>query len=199
MSRSGSGDDPFIEHRRLLFTTAYQLLGSVVDAEDVLQDAWLTWNRVDRDGVRHPRAYLVRTVANLARNRLASARASRESCVGPWLPESLLPAPDIVEEVELGDDVRTAMLILLQTLSPVARAVFVLREVFGYSHSEIAGLVGRPEATVRQIAHRSHAQIRAGRPRFGAGKAERQQVISRFLEACASGDVKALMELLARE
>lgn len=198
MSRSGSVDDPFIEHSRLLFFTAYQMLGSVADTEDVLQDAWLAWNRTNRDHVRHPRAYLVRTVTNLARTHLTSARATRESCVGPWLPESLLLAPDIVAEVELEDDVHTAILVLLETLAPVARAIFVLREVFGYSHSEIARLLGRPEVTVRQIAHRSHARVRAGRPRFGTDRAERRQVSSRFLEACATGDVGALIKLLAR-
>ncbi|CCK27966.1 ECF subfamily RNA polymerase sigma-24 subunit [Streptomyces davaonensis JCM 4913] len=194
-----TGQDPYLEHRRLLFATAYRMLGSVADAEDVLQDAWLSWSTADRSTIRHPKAYLVRTVTNLSLNRLTSARATRETYVGPWLPEPLLTSPDIATEAELADSVSTAMLVVLETLSPVERAVFLLREVFGYSHAEIAEALDRPEATVRQIAHRARAHVQARRPRYDADAAQRQQVTDQFLQACAGGDLNAVMELLAPE
>ncbi|MEV5573454.1 RNA polymerase sigma-70 factor [Spirillospora sp. NPDC052269] len=191
-------DDPFTEHRRLLFGTAYQLLGSVADAEDVLQDAWLAWNKADRSDIANARAYLVRTVTNIALNRLTSARATRESYVGPWLPEPLLTAPDrAAEETELADTVSTAMLVVLETLSPVERAVFVLREVFGFSHAEIAGFVDRPEASVRQVAHRAREHVLARRPRYDDDPERRRVLTERFMEAASGGDINALMELLA--
>ncbi|MEO3749168.1 RNA polymerase sigma-70 factor [Streptomyces sp. B6B3] len=189
--------DPFTEHRRLLFAVGYRMLGTVADAEDVVQDAWLTWHRADRTAVRNPRAYLVRTVTNLALNRLTSARAVREKYVGPWLPEPLLTSPDVAEEHEVADAVSVAMLVVLETLTPVERAVFVLREVFGYSHGEIAEILDRPEPTVRQISHRARGHVRSRRPRFDADPARRDEVTARFLRACAGGDVNAVMELLA--
>ncbi|MEW2246800.1 RNA polymerase sigma-70 factor [Streptomyces sp. NPDC006975] len=194
---AAAGQDPYLRHRRLLFATAYRMLGSVADAEDVLQDAWLTWHRADRSHVRDPRAYLVRTVTNLALNRLTSARAQREKYVGPWLPEPLLTSPDAAEETEMADSVSTAMLVVLETLTPVERAVFVLREVFGYSHAEIAGVLERPEPAVRQIAHRAREHVRARRPRHDTDVGRREEVTSRFIEACAGGDLAAVMELLA--
>lgn len=189
--------DPFTEHRRLLFEVAYRMLGTVTDAEDVLQDSWLTWHKADRAEVRHPKAYLVRTVTNMALNRLTSAQATRENYVGPWLPEPLLASPDIAEEAELADSVSTAMLVVLETLSPVERAVFVLREVFGYTYAEIANVLDRPEPTIRQVAHRARKHVEARRPRFDTDKARRQEVTSRFMVACAGGDLNAVMELLA--
>ncbi|WP_331766518.1 RNA polymerase sigma-70 factor [Embleya sp. NBC_00896] len=197
---SGAGavvGDPFIEHRRLLFGTAYRMLGSVADAEDVLQDAWLSWSGANRDTVRHPKSYLVRTVTNLSLNRLTSARATRESYVGPWLPEPLLTSPDVAEETELADSVSSAMLVVLESLTPVERAVFVLREVFGYSHAEIADVLDRPEPTVRQIGHRARSHVQARRPRFDSDPAQRREVTDRFMAACAGGDLNAVMELLA--
>lgn len=191
--------DPYSEHRRLLFATAYRMLGSVTDAEDVLQDAWLSWSSVDRDAIRHPKAYLVRTVTNLSLNRLTSARATREAYVGPWLPEPLLTSPDIAAETELADTISTAMMVVLETLSPVERAVFLLREVFGYSHAEIAGMLDRPEPTVRQIAHRARKHVQARRHRYDADQAQRRRVTAQFMKACAGGDLNAVMELLAPE
>ncbi|MFI0924469.1 RNA polymerase sigma-70 factor [Streptomyces sp. NPDC021012] len=187
----------FTAHRRLLFGTAYRMLGSVADAEDVLQDAWLTWSRTRRGPVANARAYLVRTVTNLSLNRLTSAHATRESYVGPWLPEPLLTAPDLVEGAELADSVSTALLVVLESLSPVERAVFVLREVFGYSHAEIAGILDRSEANVRQTAHRARGHVQARRPRFDTDQEQRQAVTERFLAACTGGDLNAMMELLA--
>lgn len=193
---------PFTAHRRLLFDVAYRMLGSVVDAEDVLQDAWLNWDRADRETVANPRAYLVRTVTNLSLNRLTSARATREAYVGPWLPEPLLtgPAlttPDVAEKTEMAETVSTAMLVVLESLSPLERAVFVLREVFGYSYAEIAEALERGEATVRQTGHRARAHVQARRPRFAAEPGQRSEVTRRFLAACAGGDLNAVMELLA--
>ncbi|MFI6869859.1 RNA polymerase sigma-70 factor [Nocardia sp. NPDC050406] len=192
--------DPFVEHRRLLFGTAYQMLGSVADAEDILQDAWLKWHAVDQDSVEHPKAYLVRTVTNLALSRLTSARATRETYVGPWLPEPLIAAPNAAEEeTEMADSVSTAMLVVLETLGPVERAVFVLREVFGYSHAEIGGFLDRPETTIRQIAHRARNHVHARRPRFDTDTTVRSEITDKFLAACRGGDVNALMEVLAPE
>ncbi|WP_208644055.1 RNA polymerase sigma-70 factor [Nocardia neocaledoniensis] len=189
--------DPFLAHRRLLFATAYRMLGTVTDAEDVLQDAWLKWNDTDRAAVDHPKAYLVRTVTNLALNRLTSARATREAYVGPWLPEPVLTSPDIAEDTALADTVSTAMLVVLETLTPIERAVFLLREVFGYSHAEIAAALERPEPTVRQIVHRAKNHVRSRRPRFDTDKAARAHITEQFMAACAGGDLNALMDLLA--
>ncbi|UGT54798.1 RNA polymerase sigma-70 factor [Nocardia asteroides] len=189
--------DPFLAHRRLLFATAYRMLGTVTDAEDVLQDAWLKWNDTDRAAVEHPKAYLVRAVTNLSLNRLTSARVTREAYVGPWLPEPVLTSPDIAEDTALADTVSTAMLVVLETLTPVERAVFLLREVFGYSHAEIATALERPEPTVRQIAHRAKNHVRSRRPRFDTDKAARANITEQFMAACAGGDLNALMDLLA--
>ncbi|MEU1401734.1 RNA polymerase sigma-70 factor [Streptomyces sp. NPDC005728] len=189
--------DPYFEHRRLLFATAYRMLGSVSDAEDVLQDAWLNWNAADRSAVRNPRAYLVRTVTNLSLSRLTSARAKREQYVGPWLPEPLLTSPDAAEDTELADSVSTAMLVVLETLAPVERAVFVLREVFGYAHAEIAEILDRPEPTVRQIARRARDHVQSRRPRYDTDPERRARITAQFIEACAGGDLNAVMELLA--
>ncbi|MFI9511132.1 RNA polymerase sigma-70 factor [Nocardia sp. NPDC052566] len=189
--------DPFLEHRRLLFATAYRMLGTVTDAEDILQDAWLKWHDTDQTKVEHPKAYLVRTVTNLSLNRLTSAKVTRETYIGPWLPEPLLTSPAIAEETELADTVSTAMLVVLETLNPVERAVFLLREVFGYTHAEIADTLGKSEPTVRQIAHRAKQHVQARRPRFDTDKTEREHVTAQFMAACSGGDLNALMGLLA--
>ncbi|MEU8777047.1 RNA polymerase sigma-70 factor [Streptomyces sp. NPDC048606] len=199
ITSSESELDPFTAHRPLLFATAYRLTGTVTDAEDVVQDAWLAWNKDDRTQVSHPKAYLVRAVTNLALNRLTSARATRETYVGPWLPEPLLTSPDVAENSELAESVSTAMLVVLESLTPVERAVFVLREAFGFSHAEIAGFLDRPEATVRQIARRARAHVQERRPRFDTDGARREEVTARFMDACAGGDLNAVMELLAPE
>lgn len=197
MADTGTEQDPYTEHRRLLFATAYQMLGSIADAEDVLQDTWLAWNTTEHDTIRHPKAYLVRTVTNLSLNRLTSARATRETYIGPWLPEPLLTSPDVATEAELADTVSTAMLIVLETLSPVERAVFLLREAFGYTHSEIAETLERPEPTIRQIAHRAREHVHARRHRFDTDQNQRRQITTQFMLACAGGDLNAVMELLA--
>jgi RNA polymerase sigma-70 factor (TIGR02957 family) len=187
----------FAEHRGLLYAVAYRVLGSVTEAEDVVQDAWLRWSRVDSSAVSDAEGYLVRVTTRLAVDRLRSARVRRESYVGPWLPEPLLTSPDVAENVVLADSVSTAMLLLLEALSPVERAVFVLSEAFGYSHAEIAGFTGRSDASVRQIAHRARQAVSARRHRYDTDPEVRQQVTERFLEACLGGDLNALMEVLA--
>ncbi len=189
--------DVFTEHRPLLFGIAYRMLASVTDAEDVLQDAWVKWNPVAAS-VGQPRAYLVRTVTNLSLNRLSSATARREAYVGPWLPEPLVGAGgDVSAEVERAEAVSLAMLVVLETLSPLERAVFVLREVFGYSFGEIGEVLGRSEDSVRQVGSRARSHVRARRPRFDAPAETRRRVTEEFLGACVGGDLARMMELLA--
>jgi RNA polymerase sigma-70 factor (TIGR02957 family) len=210
MTAADAGTDPLVafdRHRRLLFTVAYQMLGSVTDAEDVVQDAWLRWSAADRADVADPRAYLVRITSRLALDRLDSARSRRESYVGPWLPEPLLtasaavaaaaPPPDPDDAAVLGEQVSLALLVVLETLSPVERAVFVLREVFGVPAAEVARILGRSEAAVRQTAHRAREHVRARQPRFDADRSAQRAVTERFLAACAGGDVEALLAALA--
>jgi RNA polymerase sigma-70 factor (ECF subfamily) len=192
-------EDVFQRPRALLFTVAYDVLGSAAEAEDVVQDAWLRWSAAERDDVRDPKAYLVRVTSNLALNRLSSARVRREAYVGPWLPEPVLTAPDVADEVEVAEAVSMALLVVLETLSPLERAVFVLREVFGLSHREVGEAVGRSEATVRQLAHRAREHVDARRPRFVADRRTQQAVTERFLAAVVGGDIEALMRTMAPE
>jgi RNA polymerase sigma-70 factor (TIGR02957 family) len=187
----------FHQHRRLLFSVAYRLLGSAADAEDAVQDAWLKWSAADRSQVADPRAYLTRIVSNVALERLRSARHQRETYVGPWLPEPILTGGDAAETVVGSDSVSMAMLVVLETLSPLERAVFVLREVFGFSHAEIAEATERSEAAVRQAAHRAREHVQARRPRFDADRRQQRVATERFFAAAAGGDINALMELLS--
>jgi RNA polymerase sigma-70 factor (ECF subfamily) len=189
----------FDAHRRLLFGVAYRMLGSVADAEDTVQDAWLRWSAADRGDVADPRAWLVRTTTRLALDRLTSARARRETYVGPWLPEPLLTdtAGDPADDAVLGEQVSLALLVVLESLSPAERAVFVLREVFALPVVEVAGVLGRSEAAVRQLAHRAREHVAARRPRSVAGRQEHREVTERFLAACLGGDVDALLAALA--
>ncbi|WP_117208952.1 RNA polymerase sigma factor SigJ [Allorhizocola rhizosphaerae] len=195
--RQSEAERVFSAHRGLLQAVAYRVLGSVTDAEDVVQDAWLRWSRVDAAGVKDAEGYLVRVTTRLAIDRLRSARVRRESYVGPWLPEPMLTAPDVADDVAQADSVSTAMLLVLETLSPVERAVFVLGEVFGYGTAEIARIVGRSDAAVRQIAHRAKHAVHARRRRYDSDPATRRVATERFLAACAGGDLKALMAILA--
>jgi RNA polymerase sigma-70 factor (TIGR02957 family) len=189
--------EAFVAHRNLLFTVAYEMLGSAADAEDVLQEVWLRWSGVAHDEVREPRAYLVRVTTRLALNHLRSGARRREEYVGPWLPEPLLTSPDVAEDVELAESVSTAMLLVLETLPPTERAVFVLREVFDVPYDEIAAAVGKSEAAVRQVAHRARSHVQARRPRAAVSTGERDAVIARFQRAATTGDLQALMDVLA--
>ena len=189
--------DPFVAHRGLLFTVAYEMLGSATDAEDVVQEAWLRWADVDRAEVRDPRAYLLRIVTRQALNRLRTLARRREDYVGEWLPEPLLTGPDVAEDAGLAESVSFAMLAVLETLAPTERAVFVLREAFDVPYAEIAEAVGKTPAAVRQIAHRAREHVAARRPRMEVGRAEQEAVVGRFLAAITTGDVQGLMDVLA--
>ncbi|ROQ78431.1 RNA polymerase sigma-70 factor (ECF subfamily) [Streptomyces sp. CEV 2-1] len=189
--------DPFVAHRSLLFTVAYEMLGSAADAEDVLQETWLRWADVDHSQVREPRAYLVRAVTRQSLNRLRSLSRSREDYVGEWLPEPLLTSPDVAEDVELAESVSIAMLTVLETLAPTERAVFVLREVFDMPYGEIAEAVGKSAAAVRQIARRAREHVAARRPRMQVSRSEQQVVVERFLTALRTGKLQDLLEVMA--
>ena len=192
--------DPFLAHRGLLFTVAYEMLGSAADAEDVVQETWLRWAGLEStDEVRDPRAYLVRAVTRQSLNRLRTLARRREDYVGEWLPEPVLTSPDVAEDVELAESVSFAMLTVLETLGAVERAVFVLREVFDTPYDEIAGAVGRSPAAVRQIAHRARAHVAARRPRVRVSPAEQEAVVGRFLAAVRGGDLQGLLDVLAAD
>ena len=194
----------FVDHRELLFAIAYNMLGSVADTEDVLQETWLSWtgrrHGSPLDGISNPRAYLVRIAVNHALARRAVITRRRETYVGPWLPEPLLDeaAPDDSAEGALrSESVSLAMLVVLESLTPLERAVFVLNEVFGYAHTEIAEVLDRTPAAVRQLAHRARQHVHARRPLYRAHPRVRQQATERFVEAALGGDIAALMEILA--
>ncbi|MEV7192536.1 RNA polymerase sigma-70 factor [Streptomyces sp. NPDC093510] len=189
--------DPFVAHRSLLFTVAYEMLGSAADAEDVLQDSWLRWADVDQAQVSDPRAYLVRVVTRQALNRMRTLSRRREDYVGEWLPEPLLTSPDVAEDVELAESVSIAMLTVLETLGPTERAVFVLREVFDMPYGEIAEAVGKSAAAVRQTARRAREHVAARRPRVEVSRSEQQAVVERFLAALRTGRVQELLEVMA--
>jgi RNA polymerase sigma-70 factor (ECF subfamily) len=190
-------DDAFVVHRRLLFTVAYEILGSAGDAEDVLQESWLRWASVDRSEVREPRAYLVRTVTRQALNHLRTVARRREDYVGEWLPEPLLTSPDVADDVELAESMSIAMLTVLETLGPAERVVFVLREVFDVPYDEIAETVGKTPAAVRQIAHRAKGHVTARRPRVRVVRSEHEEVVGRLVAALNTGDLHGLMDVLA--
>ncbi|WP_346534506.1 RNA polymerase sigma-70 factor [Micromonospora sp. DPT] len=200
---SGHDDRPdlateaFLAHRNLLFTVAYEMLGSAADAEDVLQETWLRWAGVDLDTVRDQRAYLVRITTRQALARLRTLGRRKESYVGPWLPEPLLTTPDVAEDVELADSVSMAMLLVLETLTPTERAVFVLREVFDVGYDEIAEAVDKSQAAVRQIAHRARAHVAARRPRGVVSAAETRDALEAFRRAAETGDLQSLLDILA--
>jgi len=188
----------FEANRELLFAVAYRMLGTVADAEDAVQDAWLRWSAAPRCDIAEPRAYLARTVTNIALNRLRSARARREAYVGSWLPEPLLTSgPDAADRAELAESVSLAMLVVLESLTPEERAVFVLHEVFGFPHAEIAAAIGRSDASVRQLMHRAREHVQARRPRFDVDAGQQREVTQRFLAAAAGGDIDQLMAVLA--
>ncbi|MFF5895486.1 RNA polymerase sigma-70 factor [Streptomyces argenteolus] len=197
MNEQDTDQELFQRYRSLLFSVAYRLLGSAADAEDAVQDAWIKWSAADRSQVADPKAYLVRIVSHLAMDRLRSTRHKREVYVGPWLPEPILTGGDASDTVLDAESVSMAMLVVLETLSPLERAVFVLKEVFDFSHAEIADAVERSEAAVRQAAHRAREHVRARRPRFTADRARQRDATERFFAAATGGDMNSLMELLS--
>ncbi|MFI6996634.1 RNA polymerase sigma-70 factor [Nocardia sp. NPDC050175] len=187
----------FVAHRNLLFTVAYEMLGSAADAEDVLQETWLRWAGVDLDMVRDQRAYLVRITTRQALGRLRTLGRRKESYVGSWLPEPLLTAPDVADDVELADSVSMAMLLVLETLAPTERAVFVLREVFDLSYDEIAEAVDKTPAAVRQIVHRARAHVTARRPRGVVSPSQTRDALAAFQRAIETGEMQNLLDILA--
>ena len=189
--------DPFVVHRSLLFTVAYEMLGSAADAEDVLQESWLRWSAVDQAEIAAPKAYLVRIVTRQALNHIRSSARRREEYVGEWLPEPLLTAPDVAEDVEFAESLSIAMLTVLETLSPMERAVFVLREVFDLPYDEIADAVAKTPPAVRQIAHRAKAHVAARRPRVGVVRSEQLRIVERLVTALSTGDIQGLMDVLS--
>ncbi|WP_093904209.1 RNA polymerase sigma-70 factor [Streptomyces sp. cf386] len=194
--------DVFEEHRPVLLGVAYRMLGRVADAEDVVQEAWLRWSGADRSEVREPRAYLVRITTRLAIDRLRQVKARGETYIGPWLPEPYVTdfgdtVPDTAERAVLADSVSLAVLVVLESLSPLERAVFVLREAFGYPYADIAAMLDRGEAAVRQLAGRARKHVDERRPRYDVDPVQRRDLTERFLAAAAEGDLEGLMSLLA--
>lgn len=194
---TGSGPEiVFTEHRSAVFGAAYRVLGSVSDADDVVQEAWLRWSRIDLETVREPRAYLVTTATRLALDRVREVQRRRETYVGPWLPEPL-PDGDPAEQVELADSLSMAMLVVLSTLTPLERAAFVLRDVFDVPYADVAATLGRSEAAVRQLAHRARSHVQARAPRVQVDRRTHTEVLERFLAALAGGSMDDLLEVLA--
>jgi RNA polymerase sigma-70 factor (ECF subfamily) len=189
--------EAFVAHRNLLFTVAYEMLGSAADAEDVLQETWLRWVEVDLDRVRDPRAYLVRITTRQSLNRLRAMQRRKEAYIGPWLPEPVLTAPDVADDVELAESVSLALMLVLETLAPTERAVFVLREAFDVGYDEIAAAVGKSPEAVRQIAHRARHHVDARRPRGVATPAETRAALESMRHALETGDLQGLMDVLA--
>jgi RNA polymerase sigma-70 factor (ECF subfamily) len=191
----------YAEFRPLMFSIAYRMTGSISDAEDIVQEAFLRLTRALRDGasIDSPKAYLATITTRLAISHLRSARVRRESYVGAWLPEPLLadPDPDPAERAEMADSLSMAFLVLLESLTPTERAVFLLHEVFGYDYKEIAGITGKSETNCRQILVRARHHVDDGKPRFDASREQREEVARRFFAAAGGGDMTALLELLA--
>jgi RNA polymerase sigma-70 factor (ECF subfamily) len=196
-SRPDRATEAFVAHRNLLFTVAYEMLSSAADAEDVLQETWLKWASVDLDEVRDQRAYLVRITTRQALTRIRTLGRRKEAYFGQWLPEPLLTTPDIAEDIELADSVSMAMLLVLETLLPTERAVFVLRDVFDLDYDEIAEAVDKTPAAVRQIAHRARAHVAARRPRAGVPAADSRAARDAFQRAIETGELQSLLDILA--
>jgi RNA polymerase sigma-70 factor (ECF subfamily) len=195
--RQADSAEVFAANRSTLVGVAYRMLGQVADAEDVVQDAWLRWADVAHDEIRDPTAFLVRITSRLALDRMRRVKARRESYAGEWLPQPIPTGGDLADNAALADTVSMAILIVLETLSPLERAVFVLREAFGHSHAEIAEMLDRSEPAVRQLARRARDHVRERRPRFDTDRAARRAATERFLAASVEGDLAGLMRVLA--
>src|SRR5947199_4056439 len=191
----------FEQHRGLLFSIAYRMLGSVADAEDTLQDAFIRWQRASEVDIRSPKAFLVTIVSRLCINHLQSARAQRETYVGEWLPEPLVtdPGSDVSRIAQGDESVSMAVLLPLERLTPIERAVFLLGEIFDYTHAEIAGMLGISEANCRQLLRRARQRVRMGRPRFSASGRQHSKLLERFHRASGSGDMDGLLALLSHD
>src|SRR3990170_2409970 len=191
--------DVFTQHRPLLFSIAYRMLGTVMDAEDAVQETYVRWQQAGRDDVRSPKSYLSTVVTRLCIDQLRSAKTQREQYIGPWLPEPLITeeTADMDDKLALADSLSMAFLVLLERLAPVERAVFLLREVFDYGYPEIAHIVDKSEANCRQMARRARQHLAEHRRRFHASPQQLEQIAQRFLQAAAGGDMQGLLDLLA--
>jgi RNA polymerase sigma-70 factor (ECF subfamily) len=189
----------FDQHRSLLFSVAYRMLGTVADAEDMLQETFIRWQKAAEEEIRSPRAFLITIISRLCINHLQSARVRREEYVGQWLPEPIVtdPANDPLSIIRVDESLSMAFLILMERLTPVERAVFLLREVFEYEYAEIAAILGQSEVNCRQILRRSRQHVSAMRPRFKVSAQKKSELLERFLRATASGDVNQLIAVLA--
>lgn len=193
--------EDFVQHRRLLFSVAYRMMGSVADAEDMLQETFIRWQKSPEEDIRSPKAFLVTIISRLCINHLQSARTQREEYIGPWLPEPLLTGPesDPSESFRLDESLSMAFLVLLERLTPVERAVFLLREVFDFEYAEIAQTVDQNEASCRQILRRAKQHVAEARPRFDASPQQQEQLLHQFLGAMSNGDLNGLVALLSND
>lgn len=205
-TQSRGAEDPnglvaFDQYRGLLFSIAYRMLGSVADAEDMLQESFIRWQQTSSDEIRSPRAFLVTIVTRLCINHLESARVRREEYVGEWLPEPLVtdPKSDPSHVLRVDESLSMAFLVLLERLTSIERAVFLLREIFEYEYSEIATILGQSEANCRQILRRARQHVSKARPRFRASSEERRNLLERFLRTTSQGDMDGLVDLLASD
>src|SRR5258708_2533145 len=191
----------FESHRGPLFSVAYRMLGSVADAEDTVQDAFLRWQRASETDVRSPKAFLVTVVSRLCINHLQSARVQREAYVGEWLPEPLVTdrRGDVSRTAEVDEAVSMAMLLMLERLTPVERAVFLLSEIFDYTHAEIAGILGITAVNGRQLLKRARQRVRMERPRFSPSGPQHTELLERFYRAAGNGDMDGLLALLSSD
>lgn len=194
-------DEIFDQYRKLLFSIAYRMLGSVADAEDMVQEAFVRWQQVSVTEVRSPKAYLSAVVTRLSIDHLRAAKIRREEYVGPWLPEPLLTdgSHDVAETIELDESLSMAFLVILESLNPTERAVFLLREVFAYDYEEISRIVEKSETNCRQISRRARESVAARRPRFEASAAQEERLLGSFIEACTDGDMEGLLALLSED
>ena len=194
-----AGESAFLALRPLLLAVAYRMLGSATEAEDVVQDAFVRWSAAERDAVESPKAYLTTMVTRLCIDRSRSARARRETYPGPWLPEPVAAEPDPASSAELADSLSLAFLVLLEELGPVERAAFLLRDVFGYDYDEVAEMTGASPANCRQMVSRARRRVVERRQRFDADALRSEELVARFLSACATGDVSGLMAMLSED
>lgn len=198
MTDRDSATQRFVEHRELLFSIVYTMLGSVADTEDVLQETWLSWTDAGQERIENPRAYLVRIAVNQAIARRKAISRRRETYIGQWLPEPLVTdTADATDAVLHTESFSVALLVVLETLSSAERAVFVLHEVFGYAYTDIADIIGRSPAAVRQLGHRARQHVHARRPRYQVDTRTQREVTERFVTAAIGGDLQALLRVLA--
>ncbi len=199
MNAENDSLDAFEEHRCLLRGIAYRMLGSMSDAEDMVQETWLRWSRAETAGIGRPRSWLTTVISRLCLDRLKALKAKREDYYGTWLPEPYVEKVPVESVAEMDESVSIALMLMLEKLSPVERVGFLLHDVFGYGFREISTILDRPEENCRKLVSRARERVRAGRPRFTASRAEHEKLLHRFLDACREGEMEPLMEILGEE